>query len=335
MSTAGLSRILKEHSDRESLIVLFLDNLVWPILIVTFLSFTLLLPDSFLTLTNIQFLLYTSAAIGLIALAESICLLSGNFDLSVGAIAGFSAMFTATALAQWFPTMPGIVGVFLILIVGGVIGLMNGISIAHLGVNPFLQTLSFLIIFQGGVLLVSNTAQSDLPASYTYIGGETIGTVPVAILVLLSIFVFFGLILKYSRFGTKVYAVGGNEKAARDAGIDTKRVIVTVFTISGVLSALGGLIYTGFLGAATPELARNDLFPAFAAAVIGGISLFGGRGKISGALGGVILLGTVEAGLVMLAIDPNTIATINGLVLLAAILLYTFIERYRQKLLAT
>ncbi len=335
MSTVELSDVVNREYDKKTLIVTFMDNLVWPLLIVVFLFFSLFIPDSFLTTRNMQFLLYSSAALGMIALAESLCLISGNFDLSVGSIAGFSAMFAGTFMAQWFPSTPGVVGIALILGVGGFIGLMNGLSISYLGVNPFLQTLAFLIIFQGGILIISNTSQTALPEVYTFIGGGTIaGGIPIAILLMLAVFGLFGLILKYSRFGAKVYAVGGNETAAEEAGINTKRIVVYVYILSGVLSAFGGLLFTGFLGAATPTLGENALFPAFAAAVIGGISLFGGRGKVVGALGGVLLLGTIEAGLVMLRVDPNTIQTTTGLVLFGAILLYTFIEKYRSRLLA-
>jgi len=335
MSTLEPRNIINKEYDQSELIVTLIDNLVWPLLFVVFISFTLLLPETFLTINNIQFLLFSAAGLGMIALAESICLISGNFDLSVGSIAGFSAMFTGTFMAQWFPSTPGLVGIALILIVGGFIGLLNGLSISYLGVNPFLQTLAFLMIFQGGILVISNSSQSSLPESYTFIGGGTVlGGVPFAILLMLGVYALFGIILKYSRFGAKVYAVGGNETAAEGAGINTKRVIVYVYIISGVLSALGGLLFTGFLGSATPTLGENALFPAFAAAVIGGISMFGGRGKVIGALGGVLLLGTIEAGLVMLRVDPNTIETTTGLVLLGAILLYTYMEKYRSRLLS-
>jgi len=335
MSTIDVSDILSSKYDRKALLVLLMDNLVWPLLVIVFGAFVLLLPDTFLTAQNIQFLLYSSAALGMVALAESLCLISGNFDLSVGSIAGFSAMFTATLLSQWVPSASWGVGILLILFVGGFIGLLNGISISYLGVNPFLQTLAFLIIFQGGILIISNTAQTALPDLYVYIGGGTVfAEIPFAILLMLAVYAFCGLALKYSRFGTKVYAVGGNDEAAKEAGINTRRVVLLVYVFSGVLSALGGLLYTGFLGAATPTLGENSLFPAFAAAVIGGISLFGGRGKVTGALGGVLLLGTVEAGLVMLRVEPNIIRTATGGVLLGAILLYTYIERYRSRLLA-
>lgn len=321
--------------ERESLLFLVLDNLVWPLLIIVFLGFSLMLPESFLTSRNIEFLLYSSAALGAIALGEAMCLISGHFDLSVGAVAGFTAMVGANVLANWVPGLPGIVGIAVILGVGAFIGMLNGFSVGYLGVNPFLQTLSFLIIFEGGVLAISPYPVSDLPASYLYIGSGEIAGVPVAVCLLLAVFALFGLILKYTKFGLKVYSVGGNENASKEAGIDTKRVILAVYMLSGMLAALGGLIYTGYLSAATPALADNDLFPAFAACVIGGISLFGGRGKLTGALAGVLLLGTIEAGLVMLAVDPNVIRVVNGSVLISAVLLYTYVEKHREALTST
>lgn len=329
----GLTKRL--GSERESILLFLLDNLVWPILVIVFLGFTVALPDSFLTSRNIEFLLYSSAGLGAIALGEAICLLSGHFDLSVGAVAGFTAMVGANALANWVPGLPGVAGIVVILGLGAFIGMLNGFSVGYLGVNPFLQTLSFLIIFEGGVLAISPYPVSNLPDSYLYIGNAEIAGIPFAVFLLVGIFALFGLILKYTKFGLKVYAVGGNKDASKEAGIDTKRVTLVVYILSGTLAALGGLIYTGYLSAATPALADNDLFPAFAACIIGGISLFGGRGKLTGALAGVLLLGTIEAGLVMLAVDPNIIRVINGIVLISAVLFFTYAERFRGSLSST
>jgi len=318
----------------DNLTLLVLDNLVWPILVVTFLAFSAVLPESFLTVSNIRFLLLSSAALGTLALAESICLLSGHFDLSIGSLAGFSAMVTGLFMAQWFPGTPGVVGIGVIVLVGALLGLLNGVSVAYLGVNPFLQTLAFLIIFRGATIAASTYPITDVPESYQYPGGgELLPGVPVAVVVLLALFAVAAFLLKYRPFGLAVYAVGGNERASQEAGIDTARVVLAVYVVSGALAGVSGLLYTGFLGAATPSLGDGALFPAFAAAVIGGISIFGGRGNILGALGGVLLLGTIQAGLVMLDIQPTVIRMTNGVILLAAILLYTGIERYRKRAL--
>jgi len=325
-----VNRFVDTYGNQEELTMLVLDNLVWPILVVTFLFFSVMLPESFFTVNNIRFLLLSSAALGMLALAESVCLLSGHFDLSVGSIAGFSAMTTGLILSEVVSGTPGIVGILIILSIGGLIGLMNGVSVSYFGVNPFLQTLAFLIIFRGATIAASTYPVTTLPDSYMYLGGGDLFNVPVAIFVLVALFALAAFALKYTRLGLAVYAVGGNEQASREAGIRTGRVVVLVYVLSGVLSGLGGLLYTGFLGAATPSLGDGSLFPAFAAAVIGGISIFGGRGNILGALGGVLLLGTIQAGLVMLQIQPTVIRMTNGVILLVAIFLYTGIERYRR-----
>ena len=318
-----------------------LDNLIWPILVVAFIGFSILLPQIFTQYRNIEFLLYTSAGLGAITLAEGICLISGNFDLSVGSIAGFSSMAAALFLTEWMPGAPGVAGIAVLLAVGGGIGLLNGVFIAKFDVNPFLQTLSTLIIFEGGILVLSTRSVYGLPDSYLWLGSGdvTFGgllprSVPVAVLFMLGLFVVVWFVLTKTRFGRSVYAVGGDETSAAEAGIDTDRVVIAVFVLSGMLAATGGLLLTGFNGGATPTLGTSQLFPAFTAAVIGGISLFGGRGNVFNSLGGVLLLGTIAAGLVMLNIDPQIVQTINGIVLFSAILMYTFVQRLRERLLS-
>jgi len=151
---------------------------------------------------------------------------------------------------------------------------------------------------------------------------------------MLGLFVAVWFMLSKTRFGRSIYAVGGDEESAAEAGIDTDRVVIAVFVLSGMLAATGGLLLAGFNGGATPTLGTQQLFPAFTAAVIGGISLFGGRGNVLNALGGVLLLRTIAAGLVMLNIDPQIVQTINGAVLFSTILLYTFVQRFRERLLS-
>jgi ribose/xylose/arabinose/galactoside ABC-type transport system permease subunit len=347
MSNSSISNRLRGlAANRTDVFIWGLDNLIWPIVIIAFVVFSLLLPGTFSSFQNIQFMLYASSALGLLVLAESLCLLSGNFDLSIGSIAGFSAMFTALAITQWFPGIPGVAGIFIIIAVGGFIGLINGYAIGYLGINPFLQTLGFYILFRGAILVISEGTVAPLPDSYTFLGGATLGNfpgfggegiiagIPVAILLLLALFAVTWYILNYTRTGLAIYAVGGDEDSAKEAGIPKERTILMVFTISGMLAGLAGLLYTGYLSAAPPTLARGELFPAFAAAVIGGISLFGGRGDIKNAFGGLILLTMIKVGLVQLRIGAEEIQAVNGAVLLAAIYIYFFESRLRSGILS-
>lgn len=328
---------LVENRTRQLLTLL--DNLIWPILAVAFVAFSVMLPELFTSFQNVNFLLYQSAGLGAIALAESVALISGNFDLSVGSIAGFSAMATALFLTDWVPAAPGASGYLFILVVGGLLGLLNGIFIAKFGVNPFLQTLSTLIIFEGGILVLSTQSIFGLPEVYTWLGGERLTLpmdvqIPFATFFMVLMFVGVWFLLSKTRFGRSIYAVGGDEESAAEAGIDAEFVVIAVYVISGMLAATGGLLLTGFNNSVTPSMGTNMLFPAFTAAVIGGISLYGGRGNVFNALGGVLLLTTIQAGLTMLAFGPDLIETINGLVLFAAILLYTSVEHLRDRLLS-
>lgn len=347
MSSSTLSNAVSRlTSDRFELVLWGLDNLIWPIVILAFVLFSILLPGTFSSVQNIQFMLYSSAALGALVLAEALCLLSGNFDLSIASIAGFSAMCTALFLDTWFPGTPGVAGIVIILAIGGAIGLVNGYAIGYLGINPFLQTLGFYILFRGLIVVISSGSVAPLPDSYLFLGGETmgalpglgslplIGNVPIAVILTLLLFGVTWYVLNHTRLGLAVYAVGGNEDSAKEAGIPTERVILLVFTISGVLSGLAGLLYTGYLSAATPTLARGELFPAFAAAVIGGVSLFGGRGDIENAFGGLILLTMIKVGLVQLRIGAEEIQAVNGAVLLIAIYIYFFESQIRARVLS-
>ena len=345
MSNNTLSNTITRFRSNPSNVVLWaLDNLIWVMVAATVIVFSILLPGTFTSYQNIEFMLYASAALGALVLAESIALLSGNFDLSIGSIAGFSAMFTALFVTQWFPGGGGLVGVLVILVVGALIGLVNGYAVGYLGINPFLQTLGFYIMFRGAVVILSPGTVAGLPESYLFIGGGTLGAIPVigsidslagipfAIVLIMALFGGTWYVMNYTRIGLSIMAVGGNEDSAKAAGIPKERVILLVFTISGLLSGLAGLLYTGYLTAATPTLARGELFPAFAAAVIAGISLDGGRGSITNAFGGLILLTMIKVGLVQLRVGAEEIQFVNGLVLLVAIYFYLFDTRLRERI---
>lgn len=312
--------------DSKQLVDFFRDNIIWPLLLLVFLGFSVLIPI-FSTWNNIEALLYGSAALGAVVLAETICLLSGHFDLSVGSLTGFTAITTGVLLVQWFPNAPGIVGIVFIIGLGGFLGLLNGISIGYLEVNPFLQTLAFLIIFRGGIEVVSTSTFIDLPESYKFVGGGSIGGIPFALILMLGLLVVLHFVLTYTSFGRHIYAVGSDKEAAEEAGIDVKNTVLLVYVISGMLCGLAGLMFTGYIGAASPTIGVRILFPAFAGAIIGGVSLFGGAGKVTDAAGGILLLGTIQVGLTLLNVDPTAIDVVNGTILLAAILLYTFEER--------
>jgi ribose/xylose/arabinose/galactoside ABC-type transport system permease subunit len=319
--------------DRDEVLLTLLDNMIWPILAIVLIGVLVLVPQTF---RSAQLILWGAVPIGLLVLAESLCLLSGHFDLSIGSIAGFSAMFTGMILGTcpscWSLTTSPWLGFAIILLVGSLIGFVNGVMIAKVGLNPFLQTLAFLIIFEGAKTAMQTQPVTGLPTLYTQVGS----TPRFAIGVMVVAFLIAGLALRYTSFGQSVYALGSSEHSAREVGIDTERLIVLIYTISGFLSAIAGLMLTGFVGVVPPLIGEGLVFQAFAGAVIGGISLFGGRGKITGALGGVILIQVVQSALNNSSVvDATQIQMINGIVLLVAILLYSTQSKLRARILAS
>lgn len=323
----------RTFGDRDDVVLTLLDNMIWPILAVVLLGVLVLVPQTF---RSVELIFWGAVPIGLLVLAESLCLLSGHFDLSIGSIAGFSAMFTGMVLGTcpscWSLTTNPWLGFAIILLVGSLIGLTNGVMIAKVGLNPFLQTLAFLIIFEGAKTAMQTQPVTGLPGLYTQVGG----TPRLAIGVMLAAFAIAGLVLQYTSIGQGIYALGSSESSAREVGINTEQLIIVVYTVSGMLSAIAGLMLTGFTGVVPPLIGEGLVFQAFAGAVIGGISLFGGRGKITGALGGVILIQVVQSALNNSgAIGATQIQAINGLVLLLAIVLYSTQTKLRARILAS
>lgn len=323
-----------KSSGRIELAQTFLEHMIWPILAVTLVGAGIFVPKLFTNLRSLQLVMYSSVPLGLLVLAESTALLSGNFDLSIGSIAGFSAVFTGmligTGPATWGLISNPYVAIVIILAIGSLIGLINGVMIAKFNVDPFLQTLAMLIIFAGAKTTLTTQPVTGLPSEYLFLGRHT----NIAIGVLFVIFIAFGFFMRYTNIGQSIYAIGSAEESARAVGVNTDRILILVYVISGLLAGLAGLILTGYTTIVPPDIAENMVFPAFAAAVIGGISLEGGRGHITGALGGVILLGVVQSSLNLSQVNASQIEMAQGLVLFIAILLYNMKENIRNRLLS-
>lgn len=255
--------------------------------------------DAFLMPANLVAILQQSSILALLVLAESLILICGKFDLSLESTVGLAPMIGGWLLA---PAAIGGAGIMLdpytaiavTLLVGLAIGLLNGLLIVRLGLNAFIITLSMLILLRGITLgMTSGKTLYSLPPAFTYLGSAVWGGVPASVWICGLLYACTSLFMRYHRYGRAIYAVGGNAEAARAAGIRVDRVVWAVFVVASLLAALAGLMLSGRLGAVTAQQGSNLIFTTFAAAVIGGISLNGGRGSMAGALGGVLLLGIV------------------------------------------
>ncbi|HUI72478.1 MAG TPA: ABC transporter permease [Spirochaetia bacterium] len=308
-------------------------NLIWAIVVFVFLVFSVTLPN-FFTLQNVHLILYVASAIGMLVFAESLVLISGSMDLSVAHIAGLSSMLVGSLTIQWLPFLPGWTGIILIVIVGALLGSVNGFFVGWVGINPFLVTLSTFLMYNWLTFLLNRGAITNVSPALVFLGGAQVLGIYVAIILLLVLCVFLGFILTRTRFGGYVHAMGGNPEATRMLGISLPWMSFGVFTIAGALAGLAGLLYVGYLDSIPSTIAGgDDIFLAFAGAIIGGVSLKGGEGTMTGALGGVLLLGIIDTGTAMTLINPALRGFLDGLILLLAILINKYRVELRDRIL--
>ncbi|MFC1432626.1 ABC transporter permease [Streptacidiphilus sp. N1-3] len=283
----------------------------------------------FFTVSNIAGIGQQVSALGVVVVGESLILLIGGMDLSLESTYGLAPMVAAwlilpvTAFGNGWKLDPYL-GIVVLLAVGALVGLVNGLLIVKGRLNGFIVTLGMTIVLAGlqnGI--VKAQTLFGLPTAFSYLGAASFGKVSVSLVVAAVIFVLVGLFLRYHRTGRAIYAVGGNPAAARAAGIKVDRVRIGVYVAGSVLAALGGLMEAGRVSAVTGQQGYGEglIFSVFAAAVIGGVSLKGGRGNMVGAATGVILLGLVQNILDLANVSNYWIEAIDGGVILFALFL--------------
>lgn len=287
-----------------------------------------LVSDAFLTTGNLLNILQQSSELSVVVIAESLILIAGKFDLSLESIIGLSPMLGAWLIVKDPAAggsgvgLNGYAAIAVVLISGAIIGAINGFLVMRLRLNAFIVTLAMLILLRGITLgLTNGQTMVELPNEFLYLGTAKWVGVPVSIWTAALLYLGFGLFLRYHRLGRAIYAIGGNADAARAAGIQVERVTWGVFIIGGLLSALAGLMLTGRIASVVSSQGQNMIFYVFAAAVIGGISLNGGRGRLLGALTGVLLLGILQNVLTLAQFAAFWIDAAYGAIILLALIL--------------
>lgn len=283
---------------------------------------------AFLTADNFLNILQQSSELAVLVIAESLILIAGKFDLSLESTVGLAPMTAAWLMAIdttfggsgfGFGVYPAILVLFAI---GAAAGFINGFLVVKLRLNAFIVTLAMLILLRGVTLgLTNGKTLFDLPNEFLYLGTAKWLGAPVSIWIAGILYLIFGLLLRYHRTGRALYAIGGNAEAARVAGINVERVTWGVYVVGGLLAALAGLMLTGRIASVVSSQGQNMIFYVFAAAVIGGISLNGGRGRLLGALTGVLLLGFLQNILTLAQVPAFWIDAAYGAIILVALIL--------------
>jgi ribose transport system permease protein len=293
-----------------------------------FLALALLRPNTFLTEFNLLNLIRSLALVGIVAVGMSYLFIAGEIDLSVGSGYAFISVVTAFLIVRqgWDWTVASLAAIAL----GAGIGLFNGVVTTYFRVPSFIVTLGMLSVLRGLALLVSggNTISGiKAPAFQALTSGELFGLIPAQIVWLFVVMVVGGWVLAKTRFGYHVYATGDNRRAADNAGINTRRVKIACFVLTGALTGLAGVIVTGWLQNGNPITGQAFELDVIAAVVIGGTNLFGGSGSILGTFLGAAIAGLIRNGLVLLGAGIETIPIAQGAVIILAVLLDVTIRR--------
>jgi inositol transport system permease protein len=286
--------------------------------------------NSFLKPQNLINVVRQISVIGLLALGVMVCIIALGIDLSLGSVLGFAAVVSASLVQQpgWKEALypgfaaPAIVAVLAGLLVGILCGAINGSLIAVFRIPPFIATLGMMTMARGFAYIYSNGRPvSTLNEDFLWIGGASIGFIPVPVLVFLTVIVLTHLMLNFTRFGRHVYAIGGNETAARVSGVNLSRTKIGIYTFSGLMAGLGGVVITARTQSATPALGMGYELDAIAAAVIGGTSFAGGIGTVWGTVVGALIIGVMNNGLDLLTVSPFYQQVVKGVIIIVAIII--------------
>lgn len=276
---------------------------------------------SFLSSVNLLNLLRQVSVNALIAFGMTFVILTGGIDLSVGSTLALSGAFVAGLISSGMsPLLAMIAG----LMVGAILGMINSLLIAKGNMAPFIATLATMTIYRGLTLVYTNgnpiTGIGD-SFLFQFIGRGYLFGIPFPIIIMLVSFALLFVLLHKTAFGKKTYAIGGNIKAAKLAGVNTDRVQMWIYTLSGLMASLSGIILTSRLNSAQPTAGQAFEMDAIAAVVLGGTSLSGGKGRIFGTLVGALIIGTINNGLNLLGVSSFYQQIVKGIVIIIAVLL--------------
>ncbi|MGD0640715.1 MAG: ABC transporter permease, partial [Roseiarcus sp.] len=288
-----------------------------------------MLSSNFLTFGNISNLFQQAAVVGIVAVGMTFVILTANIDLSVGSVAAFSGMLVAVLLAEGRNPALAVATTLVVGVAGG--ALMGGIT-AFARVPSFIVTLAGLVSIRGVTYLISEgTPIGNLPKEFGSLGSMLIPILPgfdfpLMGIIFIAVCVIAGVVLRYTVFGEYVFATGGNIEAARLSGLPTRLMTMGVFAVSGLMASLGGVMLTSRLRIGQPTAAQGMELDAIAAVVLGGTSLFGGRGGVLGTFFAVMLLQVLRNIFNLLGLGSFYQMTVTGVIIVAAILLNRLID---------
>lgn len=288
---------------------------------VVFIILTMLSPK-FADLTNLSNIIRVASLNLILATGIALTMLVSGIDLSIGSIIALSTIMFGRFFQHGRTVTEMIYGIGGILVVSAIIGLINGLSIAHIGLPPFLATFAVSQIIRGySYFLAKGEVYSDFIAPFRFIGTGFIFGVPMPVILALFVLTIIGFLLAKTTLGRRIYAVGANRDAALYSGINVKSTLVITYVIAALIAGFGGIVFLSRLNAAEANIGLDFAQNAIAAAAIGGISFKGGRGNIFGVILGAILLSLVTNGMNLLGIDSDWQMGLTGIIILLGVII--------------
>ncbi|GED17168.1 ABC transporter permease [Aneurinibacillus migulanus] len=290
-----------------------------------------ILSSQFLTLNNIMNIARQSSINALLALGLLLPILTAGIDLSVGSILALSIMTMGIVSVNW--GLPPLLGILVCLVVGTFLGWTNGILLTKLRLpHPFISTLGMMNVARGIALIVTAAAPiAGFPVMIQFIGNEFAGPIPISFVLVIVMYIIFHYFLTRTATGRYIYAIGGNKEAARLSGINVDRVLIIVYTLSGLMASLAGLVLVGRVNSAFPLAGMGYELDAIAACIIGGASFFGGVGTVWGTLIGAFIIAVLRNGLNLLNVSADLQMALIGVVIIAAVYVDVLRQRSAKK----
>jgi methyl-galactoside transport system permease protein len=289
---------------------------------------------AFLSLTCLRDILLQNSTRIIIALGAALVVLTGGCDLSAGRMVGLAAVLSASMLQaadyaqKFYPKLgqlPLIIPILIVLGAGVLVGCLNGFLVSKFSIPPFIATLATMLIVYGANSLYFDMAPNysqpigGLRDDFTKLGSGTIGTVPIIIIIAAVVAIIMWVVLNKTRLGKNIYALGGNEEAAKVSGISVFKTTIMLYAIAGALYALGGVLEAARTGGATSNYGNMYELDAIAACVVGGVSTTGGVGTVPGIVIGVFIFGVINYGLTFIGVSPYWQLIIKGLIIAIAV----------------
>ncbi|MFN6980145.1 MAG: ABC transporter permease, partial [Gemmobacter sp.] len=290
--------------------------------------FSLARPEVFPSLRNFFNVLNQVSILGIIALGLTVCLVIGQFDLSIGALATFGGYASTRLLLEYGvrdATMPVVLAVcLLVLVLAAMIGMLNGALVSYLGISAIVETLAMSFIVTGAILGVSNSrtiSPTEIPAAFKFLGQGNLWGIPHPVLFMIGVAILLWLFLEHTQPGRNMYAIGGNKEAARLSGIPVQRYALVAMGICAACAALGGLVAAANLGAGRPQgVGETYLLNAFVAVFIGASTLRPGKFHVLGTAVGVLMIGVINNGLSVMGVPSWWQYIVQGLLLILALI---------------